>query len=80
MVHLNLRVDVQHGIAPDPRYHAGHGRCCFVAPLVELGVHGGDAGDGGVDVREVLEDLECEVTDGDAQGAAQVLAHDFGLL
>ena len=34
----------------------------------------------GTEVREVLDDLECEVNDGDAWGAAHVLAHDAGFL
>lgn len=40
----------------------GHGHFCLSNPLAELGV----AGDGGAEVREVLDDLEYEVINGDA--------------
>ena len=47
--------------------------------VVEFDIQGEVARDGGAKVREVLDYLECEVTDGDAWGAAHVLAYDVGL-
>jgi len=61
-VHLHLGVDGQHGVDPDSHCQAGHGHYCLSVPLAELGVAGG----GGAKVQEVLDDLECEVTNGDA--------------
>jgi len=59
---------------------AGHGLCCFVDRFVKFDIQGEVAGDVGVEVCEVLDYLECEVTDGDAWGAANVLGRDDGLL
>jgi len=80
LVHLHLGVDGQHGVFTDPHCQAGHGCCCFANAFIEFGIQGVVAGAGGPEVYEVLDELEREVTDRDAWGAAQVLAHDVGLL
>ena len=48
--------------------------------FVQFSVLGEVAGDDGTQVTEVLHRLESVVADGDAWGAADFLAKDFGLL
>ena len=43
-----------------------HGHCCVADPLVELDIQREVAGDGEAEVRDVLDDAEFEVSDGDA--------------
>ena len=80
MVNFHLCVGHQHRVAPNSLCKTSHNFRCLANAYFQLGIHREVARDVGAQVDEVVDNLKGVVADGDLRSAADVFAHDVGLL